>query len=80
MTGFATRPGTEGRAGVLNPQRSGPEQSPDSISLTPKELRPPRIVVHNKNSVRHWLQRSDCVSADMLFGECWAFSKGLGLF
>src|SRR5712692_4459369 len=65
---------------MLNAQRPAPERDPDSVSLTPKQLRPLRIVVHNQNSAGQWLQLSDCVSADLLLGEWWAVIEWLCLF
>jgi len=36
------------RAGMLNPQHPVTKGSPDSVSLTPKQLRPQRVIVHDQ--------------------------------
>ena len=57
------------RAGMLNPQHPVTKGNPDSVSLTPKQLRPQRVIVHNQNLAGQRLQLSDCVGADLLLGE-----------
>jgi len=59
---------------MFNPQRPAPEHGADSVSLTPKELRPLRIVIRDQNSAGQRFQFSDCVSASMFLGAWWAIS------
>lgn len=65
---------------MLNPQRHTPEHGPNSVSLTRKQLRPLRIVVHNQNCTGQWLQLSDRMSADLFLGALRAVIERLGLF
>lgn len=65
---------------MFNLQHTVPQHGPDSVTLTLKQLRPLRIVVHDLNWAGQCLQLSDCVSADLLLGEWWAVSEWLCFF
>src|SRR4030081_118311 len=53
---------------MFNPQRPAPEQRPNSVSLTRKQVRPVRIVLHNQNAAGQRFRLSDCISANLFLG------------
>src|SRR5262245_9150819 len=65
---------------MLSPQRLASEHKPNSVSLTRKQLRPLRIVVHNQDSAGQWLQLSDCISSDLFLGARCEVIEWLCLF